>query len=89
MWSELEAIVANSGKSPGHNALLQFLKDLRARKNDKMGEKIDVDVKMDTDPDVAPRAIIVIRTSTDSPMSPPPTESVSSSRFKKNTKTTL
>lgn len=81
-------IVATSGKSSGHKILQQFLKDLKAKKFDKSGEKIDIDVKMEIDTDIMPRATIVIRTSTDSPMSPPPTENVSS-RFKKSSKTTL
>lgn len=89
MWNELETIVSTSGKSQSHKALLLFLKEMRARKSDKIGEKIDVDIKMEIDSDVVPRATIVIRTSTDSPMSPPPIENAGLMRFKKSTKTTL
>lgn len=78
MWNELEVIVGLNGKSVGHKAVLQCIRKVRTQ-TPEAGEK-EVDSALGglrkmldiTEPSTS--ALSVLRTSTDSPMSPPPVE---------------
>lgn len=79
MWNELEVIVGLNGKSAGHKAVLQCIRKVRTQSPDA-GEK-EVDSALGGlrkmleigEPSTGP-ALSILRTSTDSPMSPPPME---------------
>lgn len=89
LWTELEILIANSGKSPGHMALLSCIRECRARGPDS-GDKLELDaVIRELDPNapgsdgaVAALRANVIRVNTDSPMSPPHTADASMAKKK-------
>lgn len=72
LWSELDVLVATSGKSAGHKAVLQCIRDCRTRGPEKTAEAVELDLatkELESLADAAHRAS-VIRATTDSPMSP-------------------
>lgn len=79
MWNELEVIVGLNGKSAGHKAVLQCIRKVRTQSPDA-GEK-EVDSALGglrkmleiAEPSTS---LNILRSSTDSPMSPPPMERV-------------
>lgn len=80
LWSELEILISNTGKSPGHNAILSCIRDCRARGPNQTADKVELDLAIrELDPvasssssDTTHRSS-VIRTATESPLSPPHT----------------
>lgn len=79
LWSELEILISNTGKSPGHNAILSCIRDCRARGPNQTADKVELDQAIrELDPvassssDTTNRSS-VIRTATESPLSPPHT----------------
>lgn len=79
MWNELEVIVGLNGKSAGHKAVLQCIRKVRTQ-TPEAGEK-EPDTALGGlrkmleigEPSIAP-GMSILRSSTDSPMSPPPIE---------------
>lgn len=83
LWNELETVIGTSGKSSGHKQLIACIRECRASSPldsvtsasvpmPKITEIIDVD---DPTPVVPSIRASVIRTTTDSPLSPPITDS--------------
>lgn len=77
LWSELEILISNTGKSPGHNAILSCIRDCRARGPNQSSDKVELDQALreldstaSTSSDTTHRTS-VIRTATESPLSPP------------------
>lgn len=88
LWSELEILISNTGKSAGHNAILSCIRECRARGPNQTADKIELDQAVrDLDPAVsssdATHRTSVIRTATESPLSPPHTsvEPISKKKF--------
>lgn len=77
MWNELEVIVGLNGKSAGHKAVLQCIRKVRTQSPESSEKEVDSALgglrKMLEIGE--PSTISIQRTSTDSPMSPPPIES--------------
>lgn len=76
MWNELEVIVGLNGKSAGHKAVLQCIRKVRTQSPESSEKEVDSALgglrKMLEIGE--PSAPSILRTSTDSPMSPPPME---------------
>lgn len=79
MWNELEVIVGLNGKSVGHKAVLQCIRKVRTQSPETSEKELDsalgglrkmLDI---SEPSIAP-GMSILRSSTDSPMSPPPME---------------
>lgn len=80
MWNELEVIVGLNGKSTGHKAVLQCIRKVRTQSPEASEKEIDsalgglrkmLDI---SEPTTTSATLNVLRSSTDSPMSPPPME---------------
>ncbi|CAO1432932.1 unnamed protein product [Diamesa serratosioi] len=74
MWNELEVIVGLNGKSSGHKAIMQCIRECRAQAPETSSDKSELDQalrKLLENSDSVNQANI-IRSTTDSPMSPPP-----------------
>lgn len=92
LWSELEILVSNTGNSKGHKSILDCIRECRAKGTDQITDKIDVDPSLkDTEEsgssheNSGSHRASVIRTTTDSPMSPPHTNDISTLGKKKTT----
>lgn len=75
IWNELEVIVGLNGKSAGHKAVLQCIRKVRTQTPEASEKEVDSALgglrKMLEEPSSS-ASVSVLRTSTDSPMSPPP-----------------
>lgn len=78
MWNELEVIVGLNGKSSGHKAVLQCIRKVRTQSPEAGEKEVDSALgglrKMLEIAEPTTSGLSVLRTSTDSPMSPPPVE---------------
>lgn len=78
MWNELEVIVGLNGKSVGHKAVLQCIRKVRTQSPESGEKEVDSALgglrKMLDIGEASVLAQNILRTSTDSPMSPPPME---------------
>lgn len=78
MWNELEVIVGLNGKSVGHKAVLQCIRKVRTQSPESGEKEVDTALgglrKMLDIGEASTLAQSILRTSTDSPMSPPPME---------------
>lgn len=79
MWNELEVIVGLNGKSAGHKAVLQCIRKVRTQSPEASEKEIDSALgglrkMLDISEPTTATALSVARSSTDSPMSPPPME---------------
>lgn len=78
MWNELEVIVGLNGKSVGHKAVLQCIRKVRTQSPESGEKEVDSALgglrKMLDIGEASTLAQSILRTSTDSPMSPPPME---------------
>lgn len=75
MWNELEVIVGLNGKSAGHKAVLQCIRKVRTQSPEASEKEVDSALgglrKMLDISEPTASALNVLRSSTDSPMSPP------------------
>lgn len=77
MWNELELLVSSNGKSLGHKSILQCIRECRTRGPD--AEKMEVDTPIrEFEAGESSRTSVIIKTTTDSPMSPPPIDNSAS-----------
>lgn len=78
MWNELEVIVGLNGKSVNHKAVLQCIRKVRPQSPESGEKEVDSALgglrKMLDIGEASTLAQSILRTSTDSPMSPPPME---------------
>ena len=79
MWNELEVIVGLNGKSAGHKAVLQCIRKVRTQTPEAGDKEADSALgglrkMLEIAEPTTSSALSVLRTSTDSPMSPPPVE---------------
>ena len=78
MWNELEVIVGLNGKSAGHKAVLQCIRKVRTQSPDSNEKEVDSALgglrKMLEIGEPSTLTPNMLRSSTDSPMSPPPLE---------------
>lgn len=79
MWNELEVIVGLNGKSTGHKSVLQCIRKVRTQSPEASEKEVDSALgglrkMLDTGDLAAGVSISILRSSTDSPMSPPPME---------------
>lgn len=79
MWNELEVIVGLNGKSVGHKAVLQCIRKVRTQSPESGEKEVDSALgglrkMLEIGEPSTTSALSILRTSTDSPMSPPPME---------------
>lgn len=79
MWNELEVIVGLNGKSAGHKAVLQCIRKVRTQLPETGEKEVDSALgglrkMLDIAEPTTSTTLSALRTSTDSPMSPPPVE---------------
>jgi hypothetical protein len=79
MWNELEVIVGLNGKSAKHKAILQCIRQVRAKSNSDATEKVEDPAlgslrRMLDGNDSSSSSINILRSSVDSPLSPTPIE---------------
>lgn len=79
MWNELEVIVGLNGKSAGHKAVLQCIRKVRTQTPEAGDKETDSALgglrkMLEIAEPTTSSPLGVLRTSTDSPMSPPPVE---------------
>lgn len=79
MWNELEVIVGLNGKSAGHKAVLQCIRKVRTQSPESGEKEVDSALgglrkMLEVGEPTSTSAINILRSSTDSPMSPPPME---------------
>lgn len=74
LWSELELLLESGPKTPGHNVVLQCVRDCRSEDRLRLADKNETDAAVrgigGNAGDPSKRALI-IKATTDSPMSPP------------------